>query len=414
MLCLTCLQTGLAEPSPAPAEEPTNQTGPNPRGLFSSPTGGILRQGEDEGLGIGPVLPDPTIFEGTGREEWVLPGSRYVDSAGGILHYGNYLTSSQRLMLTASGGTGDLGLDLDYSFVPENMDGYFSIFANQTRSYNSAYMHGHVDLGQSSDNHQPWVFRTSTGIAYTTDPSQNLTLSAGMVFQHVSLHTGPFGGHSSPFDPLGHPLTANPGGSDDLAYVRFGGLFLDLDHLQFPTSGDKIRFLVDQAVPIGPTQAAFTRFNLNFSHFQQLSLWGDEPQTLIVNFQGGSILGLAPPYESYNLGGINSVRGYQLGELGGGRTFVQGSLEFRAPIGSLRIFGSDVPFRFNTFIDYGSALGTASGVWGQPGLVREKPDSGWGYGLGVQALTDFGLIRLESAFAPQGRSQIGITVGDRY
>ncbi|MFN8609076.1 MAG: BamA/TamA family outer membrane protein [Vulcanimicrobiota bacterium] len=403
-------QTAWAQP----ASDSTNQSGPNPRGLFSAPTGGVLRNGEDEGFGLGPALGDPTSFEGTGRQEVVLPGSRYVDSASLTGHYGIYFDPRQRLMLTATGGTTVGGLDLDYSFIPEGMDGYFSIFVNQTRSYNSAYMHGHVDLGKFTDNTQPWLFRTSTGLGYTTDPSQNLTLSAGVLYQHLSLRNGPFAGLSIPYDPAGHPLTVSGGSTDNLLLARLSGLYMDLDNLQFPTTGDKLRFQADQSVPIAATGAAFTRFNLNYTHFQHLRLWGDEPQTLIFNVQGGSAIGLLPQYESYNLGGVNSVRGYQLGELGGGRSFVQSSLEFRAPIGSLSVFGSEVPFRFAAFVDYGSSFRSASQVYGQPGLVRAKPDSGFGYGLGLQALSDFGLIRLEAAFAPEGRRQINFSVGDRY
>jgi outer membrane protein insertion porin family len=409
-------------PSPAPAVESTpapapevkvNQSGPNPRGTFSAPTGGILRKGEDEGFGLGPVLPDPTAFQGTGRQEVVLQGSRYVDNANLTGHYGIYMGPRQRLMITGTGGTTVGGLDVDYSFVPEGMDGYFSLYANHTRSYNGAYMHGHHDLGRYLDNTQPWLFRTSAGFGYTTDPSQNFSLSAGAVYEHLSLRNGAFGGLTIPYDPAGHPLMVS-GSRDNMLYVRANGLYMDLDHLQFPNSGDKLRFQVDQAIPVGATQAAFTRFNLNYTRFQKLHLWGDDPQTLIFNVQAGSAMGLVPQFESYNLGGVNSVRGYQLGELGGGRSFVQSSLEFRAPLGSLNIFGSDVPFRFATFVDYGSAFRSATQVYGQPGVVREKPDSGWGYGLGVQALSDFGLIRLEAAFAPQGRSQINFVVGDRY
>ncbi len=397
-----------------PDEDKTNQSGPNPRGLFSAPTGGILRNGEDEGFGLGPVLPDPSAFQGTGRSETVLQGSRYVDNISPTGHYGIYLDPHQRLMVTGTGGSSVWGLDLDYSFIPDDMDGYFSIYANQTRSQNSAYMHGHHDLGRYTDNKQPWLFRTSTGFSYTTDPSQNLTFTAGAVYEHLSLRNGPVGGLTIAYDPAGHPLTVSPGGVDNLLYVRAAGLYMDLDHLQFPTTGDKLRFQADQAIPVGATQAGFTRFNLSYTRFQPLHLWGDHPQTLIFNVQAGSALGLVPQYESYNLGGVNSVRGYQLGELGGGRSFVQSTLEFRAPLGSLNIFGSDIPFRFATFVDYGSAFKSATQVYGQPGTVREKPDSGFGYGLGVQALSDFGLIRLEGAFAPQGRRQINFVVGDRY
>ena len=397
-----------------PPSDPTNQSGPNPRGLFSAPTGGVLRNGEDEGFGLGPALGDPTSFSGTGRQEVVLPGSRFVDNASLTGHYGLYLDPHQRLMLTATGGTTVGGLDLDYSFIPDDMDGYFSLYVNHTRSLNSAYRHGHVDLGKFTDNTQPWLFRTSAGFGYTTDPSQNLTLSTGVLYEHISLRNGAFGGLTIPYDPAGHPLMVSNTSMDNLLLVRANGLYMDLDNLQFPTTGDKLRFQADQAVPVGLTHAAFTRFNLNYTRFQQMRLWGDDPQTLILNIQAGSALGLLPQYETYNLGGVNSVRGYQLGELGGGRSFVQGSLEFRAPIGSMSIFGSEVPFRFATFVDYGSGLKSASQVYGQPGLVRAKPDSGFGYGLGVQALSEFGLIRLEAAFAPEGRRVINLSVGDRY
>lgn len=407
-------QEPVAPPVEEPAADQINQTGPNPRGMFSAPTGGILRNGDDEGFGLGPLLPDPTSFQGTSRQETVLQGSRYVDNASITAHYGVYLAPRQRLMITGAAGVSVGGLDLDYSFIPDDMDGYLSLYVNQTRSWNSAYMSGHHDLGRFTDNTQPWLFRTTAGFGYTTDPSQQLTFSAGAFYERISLRSGPFGGLTIPYDPAGSPLTVSPGGVDNLLYVRANGLYMDLDHLQFPTSGDKLRFQADQAIPVGATQAGFTRFNLNYTRFQPIHLWGEDPQTLIFNLQGGSAIGLLPQYESYNLGGVNSVRGYQLGELGGGRSFVQSSLEFRAPLGSLNIFGSEVPFRFATFVDYGSAFRSASQVFGQPGVVREKPDSGFGYGLGVQALSDFGLIRLEAAFAPQSRSQINFVVGDRY
>jgi len=407
-------QEPAVESVAAEVADQTNISGPNPRGIFSAPTGGILRQGDDEGFGLGPALPDPTWADGIDRQETVLPGARFANQINLDGHYGIYLDPHQRLMVTGVVGTTAGGVDVDYSFIPDGMDGYFSAYFNHTRSENAAYLHGHTDLGQFPDNTQPWLFRTSGGFGYTTDPSQNLTLSAGVVYQHLSLRNGPFGGLAVPYDPAGHPLTVSPSGVDNLLFVRAAGLYMDLDDLQFPTSGDKLRFQADQAIPVGATQVGFTRFNLNYTRFQPIHLWGEDPQTLVFNVQAGSILGLTPQYESYNLGGLYSVRGYQLGELGGGRSFVQGTVEFRAPLGSLSLFGSDIPFRANAFVDYGSALGTASQVFGQPGVVRAKPDSGFGYGLGVQALTNYGLVRLEAAFAPQGRSQVNISVGDRY
>ncbi|MBT9584113.1 BamA/TamA family outer membrane protein [bacterium] len=93
---------------------------------------------------------------------------------------------------------------------------------------------------------------------------------------------------------------------------------------------------------------------------------------------------------------------------------MQSTAELRWPLGEMSILGSQVPFRLTAFADYGTALGTASRVFGQPALVRNKPDSGFGYGLGVQALSSLGLIRLEGAWAAQARSTISVSIGDRY
>ena len=420
-----------AQPEPTKTEKATkpettdhsepdtvNQTGPYPRGVFSSPLGRKApKPGDDEGFGFGPVLGVPSAFDGIGRQEVVLPGSRIVNErglTGPTLHYGYYATPRQRFLLSLTGGGTLGGADLDYSFIPEGFDGYFSLYFNHTRSLNSAYRNGHVDLGKSTDNTQPWLFRTSAGVGYTTDPSQEFSFSGGLVYQRVSLHSGAFGGLTRPFDPNGNPLMVSNTSTDHLLLLRAGGLYTDVDNLQYPNSGHKLRFQADQAIPIGTTSAAFTRLNLNYTRFQPLHLWGDDPQTLIFNVQVGSAIGQLPQYESYNLGGIYSVRGYQLGELGGGRSYLQSSLEFRAPLGSLSLFGSEVPFKFATFVDYGTALGTASQVYGQPGVVREKPDSGVGYGLGVQAETGIGLVRVEAAFAPQGHNLVYFSLGDRY
>jgi outer membrane protein insertion porin family len=391
-----------------PAEAGINQEGPNRRGPFSGPTQGIFTLGSDEGFGIGPVLPDPTSFDGSNRTETVLQGSRFTDNINLTGRYGHYFTPTQRLMLTALGGTSSASLDVDYSFVPEGMSGYFSAYVNQTRSQSSSFLQG-SDVGLAGNNHQPWIYRSSAGFAYTTDPSQELILSSALVYENLSVHDGPAAGMVAPLDRLGNPLTVSPGGIDRMLMVRVMGLHMDLDDLQFPTRGQKFRFSAEQAIGVSSAPISWTRLNANMSHFQSLG-----SPTLILNLQAGIMTGTVPPYEAYNLGGTNSVRGYQLGELGGGSSFLQSSIELRQPLGELEILGRQVPFRLNAFVDYGTAFGTASRVFGQPAVVRNKPDSGFSYGLGVQALSDLGLIRLEGAWAAQGRSTINLSIGDRY
>jgi len=408
----------LAQPeteSSPDAEKPRpNSQGPYPRGIFGSPTGGILREGEDEGFGLGPALSDPHVFEGSARPETVLQGSRYVDNYSLTGRYGIYLAPEQRLMFTATGGYSVAALDLDYSFVPEGCDGFFSVYLAQTRSWTGSFLPGELDVGLKANDQEPWVYRTSTGFSYSSDPSQNLVVSAGLVYQTVSVRDAVFQGNRAPLDRLGNPLTLSANGVDRLLWLRCQGLYTDVNDLQFPTEGHKLRFGLDQAIPVGATSLKATRVSLNYSHFAPVELWGDEPQTLIFNLQAGSILGTVPAYEAFNLGGVHSVRSMGLGEMGGGRSFLQSSLELRVPLGELSLFGQQIPMRFCTFVDYGTALGTAPNVYGQPGVVRQKRDSAWGYGAGFQAVTDLGLVRLEAGFGPQGQSQIQAVVGDRY
>ncbi len=88
------------------------------------------------------------------------------------------------------------------------------------------------------------------------------------------------------------------------------------------------------------------------------------------------MLGDLPPYEAFSLGGSNSVRGYDEGDIGSGRSFLQGTAEYRFPLFS--VVGGAL------FADYATDLGSGSSVPGDPAGVRGKPGNGLGYGLGVR------------------------------
>ena len=66
------------------------------------------------------------------------------------------------------------------------------------------------------------------------------------------------------------------------------------------------------------------------------------------------------------------------------------------------------------FADYGSGLGSAGQVYGTPALVRGKRDSGFGFGAGIHAETNFGLIRLEAGLAPNEKPVLYLNLGDRF
>ncbi len=118
------------------------------------------------------------------------------------------------------------------------------------------------------------------------------------------------------------------------------------------------------------------------------------------------MLGDLPPYEAFALGGVNSVRGYEEGGLGSGRSFVQATAEYRFPI--ISIVGGAV------FLDAASDLGSASSVLGNPAGVRNKPGSGYGYGLGLRIQTPLGPLRIDYGINDLGNSRIHFGIGERF
>jgi outer membrane protein insertion porin family len=122
--------------------------------------------------------------------------------------------------------------------------------------------------------------------------------------------------------------------------------------------------------------------------------------------QAGTVLGDLPPYESFNLGGSNSVRGYDGGEVGSGRSYVLASAEYRFPI--VPILGGVV------FADFASDLGSGDTVIGNPAGVRGKPGFGFGYGAGVRIESPLGLIRADYGINDQGETRVHLGIGQRF
>jgi outer membrane protein insertion porin family len=100
------------------------------------------------------------------------------------------------------------------------------------------------------------------------------------------------------------------------------------------------------------------------------------------------------------------VRGYEEGDVGSGRSYLQATAEYRFPLFSL-LGGS-------LFADYGTDLGTGRSVPGDPAGSRLKPGNGFGYGAGVRINTPFSPIRLDYARNNLGEERIQFGFGDRF
>lgn len=212
-------------------------------------------------------------------------------------------------------------------------------------------------------------------------------------------------------DALGNPLTFSGRGVDELYTVSFGAT-LDRRNNPFnPTSGSILTLSTEQSIPLGSGNIASNRLLANYIHYIPVTLLGIGesealPEMLAFNLQAGTVIGDLPPTEAFRLGGRNSVRGYDNGDIGSGRSYFLASGEYRFP------FGQDVGGVI--FIDFASDLGTGDSVLGKPAVVRDKPGTGAGAGVGVRVRSRFGLIRLDVGVSDEGEIKFILGTKQRF
>ncbi|MGA9377643.1 MAG: BamA/TamA family outer membrane protein, partial [Phormidium sp.] len=251
---------------------------------------------------------------------------------------------------------------------------------------------------------RPRILRLGGGVTFTRplsrDPLANAewVASLGLQYQNISIRDSD--GELTPRDERGNNLSFSGEGKDDLVTVQLGAVRDKRNNPTRTTQGSIFRIGLEQSVPIGQGSILMTRVRGSYSYFIPVKLtnFTPGPQALAFNIQGGTVLGDLPPYEAYSLGGVNSVRGYDEGDLGSGRSYVQATAEYRFPVFS--IIGGVL------FFDFGTDLGTAGDVPGRPAEIRNKPGTGFGYGVGVRIQSPLGPIRIDYGFNDEGDSRI--------
>ncbi|HEY9647254.1 MAG TPA: BamA/TamA family outer membrane protein, partial [Chroococcidiopsis sp.] len=215
-------------------------------------------------------------------------------------------------------------------------------------------------------------------------------------------------------DAQGNPLTVSSSGIDDLILLSFQASLDQRDNPANPSNGSLLTLSTEQSIPIGNGNILLNRLRASYAYYVPVDLVSDAfnnetprlPEVVAFNVQAGTILGDAPPYEAFDLGGADSVRGYGYGRLGTGRSYALASVEYRFPIFS--------PVGGVLFADFASDLGSASDVIGEPAVVRDKPGSGFGVGLGLRVNSPFGLMRLDFGVNDQGDNELHFTFGQRF
>ncbi|MDJ0569729.1 MAG: BamA/TamA family outer membrane protein [Pleurocapsa sp. MO_192.B19] len=365
---------------------------------------------------FGGTLQPPTALQGTTRPVTVVAMDNKANGISASFRFGvlNLGGNNQALTLAVEGGEQSFGLDLDYRKFIKHDTGYpVNLFTRSNVEAEFDEGEDNIDLPGGDD---PWVNRVGGGVEFFRPITGDWLGALGLNYQLVSVRDGAFTFDLSPVDELGNRLTFSDDGQDELLTLN---LVTALDRRNNPsnaTQGYRLLLETDQSIPVGDANILYNRLAANYTQYLPLPLFGftEGDRTLVLNFQGGTIIGDLPTYEAFSLGGSSSVRGYGGGELGTGRSFIQATAEYRFPIFAVNAFQERLDVGGTLFIDYASDLGTGDNVPGEPAVVRDKPGDGFGYGVGLRTATPIGIVKLEFALNDDGDSEVIFKIGDRF
>uniref|UniRef100_A0A5B7AWA5 POTRA domain-containing protein n=1 Tax=Davidia involucrata TaxID=16924 RepID=A0A5B7AWA5_DAVIN len=248
--------------------------------------------------------------------------------------------------------------------------------------------------GSQPDNSSLTIGRITSGIEFSRPFRPKWSGTAGIIFQHAGARDDK--GFPIIKDFYNSPLTASGNTHDDMLVAKFESVYTG--------SGDPgssmFVFNMEQGLPVLPEWLFFNRVNARARKGLEIG-----PACLLLSLSGGHVVGNFSPHEAFAIGGTNSVRGYEEGAVGSGRSYVVGCGEISFPL-----LG---PIEGAIFADYGTDLGSGPTVPGDPAGARLKPGSGYGYGLGVRVDSPLGPLRLEYAFNDRQAGRFHFAVGHR-
>lgn len=243
--------------------------------------------------------------------------------------------------------------------------------------------HGNVTIG-----------RVSAGIEFSRPIRPKWSGTVGLLYQHAGARDD--SGKPIIRDFYNSPLTASGNIYDDMLIAKVESVYTgSSDH-----GSSMLAFNVEQGLPIIPEWLCFNRVTGRFRQGVQIG-----PARVLLSFSGGHVTGSFPPHEAFAIGGTNSVRGYEEGAVGSGRSYANGSGELS--------FGLYGPLEGVMFADYGSDLGSGPTVPGDPAGARGKPGTGYGYGVGIRIDSPLGPLRLEYALNDRQARRFHFGVGLR-
>jgi outer membrane protein insertion porin family len=342
-----------------------------------------------------------------------------LNSTGGLFASGSYRQNNLGGNNQNLGGEIQYGRDLLFNLNysdpwigtdPNRLS--YTINAFNQRSLSLIYGGGTTPVFLPNSTEVPRILRQGGGVTFSRPLNGNPYIdsewraSLGVQYQKITVQND--GGATAPLDNGGRNLSASGTGADDLLMAQLGLSQDTRDNFSDPSSGSLFRVGLDRSIPIGQANISMTRVRGSFTQYVPVSLINLSPgnQSLSLNIQGGTVWGDLPPYEAFSIGGVNSVRGYEEGDVGSGRSYVQARAEYKFPVWN--VIGAAL------FADYGSDLGSGDSVPTNPAGLRGKPGNGFGYGAGLRIQSPIGPLKLDYGQNSLGQSRIQFGIGDLF
>lgn len=248
--------------------------------------------------------------------------------------------------------------------------------------------------GNQPNNSNLTIGRITAGIEYSRPFRPKWSGTAGLIFQRAGARDEK--GNPIIRDFHSSPLTASGNIHDDMVLAKLESVYTGSSD----PSSSMLVVNMEQGLPVWSDWLVFNRVT---SRARKGLVIG--PACLNLSLSGGHVVGNFPPHEAFPIGGTNSVRGYEEGAIGSGRSYAVGCGEISFPLVG--------PVEGAMFADYGTDLGSGPTVPGDPAGARLKPGSGYGYGVGMRVASPLGPLRLEYAFNDQGTGRFHFGVGQR-
>ncbi|KAJ6346689.1 hypothetical protein OIU76_003386 [Salix suchowensis] len=204
---------------------------------------------------------------------------------------------------------------------------------------------GNLVHGNQPGNDSLTIGRVIAGIEFSRPLRPKWSGTVGLIFQHA----GARGVNGNPMikDHYSSPLTASGKFHDDMLLAKFESVYTGSgDH-----GSSMFVFNMEQGLPLWPEWLFFNRVNTRARKGIEIG-----PALCLLSLSGGHVMGNFSPHEAFAIGGTNSVRGYEEGAVGSGRSYAVGSGEISFPV-----LG---PVEGVVFADYGTDLGSGPTVPG--------------------------------------------------